>query len=131
MRPRSIILFERLFLASLAAGLVQAWLGWPHLIARAAREGHGPGAMLALLALTFFTLGALSLLVSRGRQPSAKWVLTILCAIGLPLVLASVAAGNVVGSPGLALVQACLQVGSLALLFTAEARAWLSADAGR
>jgi hypothetical protein len=48
-----------------------------------------------------------------------------LCAIGLPLVWASFVAGTIVGSPPLAVAQAALQAGSLLLLFTAEARAWL------
>ncbi|QAY75958.1 hypothetical protein [Sphingosinicella sp. BN140058] len=126
MRPRSILIFERLFLASLAIGLVQAWLGWDALVGRAAADGHGLGMVLTLLGLTFFTLAGLALLVSRGRQASAKWVLTLLCALGLPLVLASLRRGSIVGSHPLALVQAGLQVASLLPLFTGEARRWLA-----
>lgn len=123
--PRSILWFERVFLASLALGPVQAWLGWNELGARAAARGEGPAAVAVLLALTFFTLGALALLVSRGRIGWAKWLLVALCAIGLPLVWASFAGGTLVGSAPLAAAQAALQAGSLALLFTSEARAWL------
>ena len=128
MRPRSILLFERLFLGSLLIGLVQAWNGWSELVARAQAEGHDAAAMVTLLSLTFFTLAALALLVSRGRQSSAKWLLTILCAIGLPMVLASVAAGRIVGWAPLALIQAAMQVTSLAFLFTPSARAWLTSE---
>lgn len=126
MRPRSILLFERLFLFSLAIGVVQAFVGWDELARRAEAEGQGPGAMLALLGLTFGTLGGFTLLVSRGRIRSAKWVLTILCAIGVPLFLGSVMQGTIVGWELLAVVQAALQVASLGLLFTREARSWLS-----
>ncbi len=126
MAPRSILWFERIFLASLALGLLQAWLGRAELAARAAARGDGAASVPLLLALTFFTLGALALLVSRGRIGWAKWLLVALCAIGLPLVWASFAAGTIVGSVPLAALQAALQAGSLLLLFTGEARGWLA-----
>ncbi|HZF95787.1 MAG TPA: hypothetical protein VEZ20_13055 [Allosphingosinicella sp.] len=120
-RPAAILAFERLFLASVALGGVQAWIGWDEL-----RERAGAGEMLALLGLTFATLTGLVLLVSLGRSGSAKWVLLLLCAMGLPMMLGSYLNGNIVGSLALALLQAVLQVGSLALLFTPAARKWLA-----
>jgi hypothetical protein len=128
VRPRGVIAFERLFFLSLLIGLGQAVLGWEELGARAAARGDAAGGVAVLLGLTFFTLGALALLVSRGRVGWAKWLLVVLCAIGLPLVWASFAAGTIVGSPPLAVAQAGLQAGSLLLLFTGEARAWLRAS---
>lgn len=120
MRPRAIVLFERLFLASLALALPQAALGRQEL---ERRGGASQIAAVALLSLA--TLAGLALLVSRGRSASAKWVLTALLATGLPLVLASLASGTIVGSPALALVQAGLQTSAVGLLFTEPARAWL------
>jgi hypothetical protein len=103
---------------------VQAWIGWDAL-----RERSGAGEMLALLGLTFATLTGLVLLVSLGRSKSAQWVLLLLCAMGLPMMIGSYLRGSIVGSLPLALLQAALQVGSLALLFTARARKWLAGDA--
>jgi hypothetical protein len=100
---------------------VQAWIGWDELRART-----GAGEMLALLGLTFATLTGLALLVSLGRSRSAQWVLLLLCAMGLPMMLGSYMRGSIVGSLPLALLQAALQVGSLALLFTGSARKWLA-----
>lgn len=120
MRPASIVLFERLFLASLALALVQAAAGWDELM----RRGSA-GESLAVVALTVATLGGLALLVSRGRSASAKWVLVLLLAIGLPLFLISLARGTIVGSPALALAQAALQAVSVAMLFDAAAREWV------
>lgn len=125
MAPPSVNWFERIFLASLALGLVQAWLGWDVLVRRAAAEGHGLGSVGLLLGLTLFTMGSLTLLVSRGRIGWARLLLVVLCAVGLPLVWGSFVAGRIAGSPTLAAAQAAMQVGSLALLFTREARAWL------
>ena len=126
VRPRSVILFERLFLFSILIGFVQAAAGWDQLVERAPAEGEGGGAVLLLLGLTFFTMGALALLVSRGRMASAKWALVILCAIGLPLFFVSLAGGRLVGWVPLALVQAALQVVSLGFLFAGDARRWLA-----
>jgi hypothetical protein len=103
--------------------VLQAALAWDALAARAA-----PAEMMALLALTFATLAGLVLLVSRGRSRSAKWVLVILCAIGLPLLLLSLERGTLIGSTPVALVQAGLQVGSLGLLFAPDARKWLAGE---
>jgi hypothetical protein len=80
--------------------------------------------MLALLVLTFGTLGTLALLVSRGRSRSAKWVLVLLWVIGLPMFLSSWNAGTVIGWRPMAMLQAALQVAALALLFTRSARDW-------
>ncbi|MDQ4087622.1 MAG: hypothetical protein M3177_06405 [Pseudomonadota bacterium] len=121
MTPTSIRLFERLFLGSLVLGVAQAALGWPAL-----KERGSPAEILALLGLSLFILGALTLLVSRGRSRPAKWLLTLLLLIGLPSVLVSFLRGTLIGSPLLALVQAALQAGAVALLFTGSARAWLA-----
>jgi hypothetical protein len=117
------VLFERLFLFSLLLGIAQACLGWEMLAARGR-----PSEMLALVALSIFTLGALALLVSRGRSRSAKWVLSLLLAMGLPLFLISLARGTLIGLTALAVVQAALQAAAVALLFTGSAREWLSGD---
>ena len=127
VRPRSILLFERLFLSTLAIAIVQAAAGWDELVRRAEAEGRGPLGVAAVIGLTLFTMGALVLLVSRGRLRWAKWLLVVLCAIGVPFFLAGLAAGKVAGWEPLALVQAALQVASLGFLFTREARDWLKA----
>jgi hypothetical protein len=123
VRPASIVGFERLFLLSLSLGVVQALLGWDQLAARGT-----PAEVIAIAALSIFTLGALALLVSRGRSRSAKWVLALLLAIGLPLFLLSLERGTLVGLTALALVQAALQAAAVALLFTPAARSWLRGE---
>jgi hypothetical protein len=122
VRPRSIIYFERLFLASLGIAPVQIYLAWDEL---AAREHLRDRLFLVLLVVA--TLAGLVLLVSRGRIAWAKWLLAILWLIGLPLFLLDLNRGSILGWTLLAAVQALLQSGSLALLFTDEARAWMKA----
>jgi hypothetical protein len=123
VRPASIVRFERLFLLSLLLSPVQAAVGWNTLAARGT-----PSEMIALVALSVFTLGALALLVSRGRSRPAKWVLTLLLGIGLPLFLLSLDRGTLVGITALALVQAALQTAAVALLFTRSASQWLRGE---
>jgi hypothetical protein len=119
-RPASILLFERLFLFTILIGVVQAILGWEEL----SRRGS-TGEVLTLLALSLGTLGAVALLVSRGRSRSAKWLLVLLLLIGLPLFLTSLSRGTLVGWAPLSLVQAAFQAVSIAFLFTSSARQWL------
>jgi hypothetical protein len=125
VRPRSIIYFERLFLASLAIAPVQILLAWDEL---AARDHLRDRLLLVILAVT--TLGGLVLLVSRGRIAWAKWLLAILWVIGLPVFLVDLNRGSILGWTLLAALQALLQSGSLALLFTREARAWMNGEEG-
>ena len=100
--------------------MVQAFAGWEEL----ARRGSA-AAMLTMLGLSLGTLGALAMLVSRGRSGSARWLLLILLLVGVPLFLRSLDRGTVVGWRALALLQAALQVASIGLLFTPSARLWL------
>jgi len=100
---------------------VQAAVGWEEL----ARRGS-TGSMLALVALSLGTLAGVALLVSRGRSRGAKWLLLLLLLLGLPMFFISMGRGTIVGWGMLALFQAALQVGSIALLFTRSAREWLT-----
>ena len=120
MRPPAVAWFERLFLFSLLLAPLQAAIGWGKLSER----GSQP-EMLAILGLTLATLGGLALLVSRGRSGSSRWVLTLLVLIGLPLFVLSALRGTLVGSLALALIQAALQAGGIALIFTPHSREWL------
>lgn len=120
-RPRSIILFERLFLLGIGIGVAQAALGWSEL----ARRGSET-SMLTMVGLSLFIIAALVLLVSRGRSRSAKWVLIITLLLGLPLYVASLLQGTIIGWLWLSVIQAAAQVAGIRMLFTASAKSWLA-----
>jgi hypothetical protein len=123
MRPPAIIWFERLFLFSLALGVVQAWVGHEQAAARGSLAGQPLAVVLSLL-----VLGGTALLVSRGRIWWARWLLTLLYLAGLPLFLIELDTGRVIGWAALSVLQAALQAAATALLFTRDARRWVAEE---
>ena len=123
MRPAAIIWFERLFVFSLALGVVQAWVGHE----QAAARGSLAGEPLAVL-LSLFVLGGTALLVSRGRIRWARLLLALLYLAGLPLFLIELDTGRIIGWAALSVVQAALQAAGIALLFTRAAKEWLTEE---
>ena len=123
MRPRTVIWFERLLLASLLGPLLHAAASWEGI-----RTGVVPMRVVVVtLLLSVVIPFLLTLRISRSRSSIAKWTLVVLFAIGMPgwlLSLVSNAAPGLLFAIGLA--TAALQAAAIALLFTASARAWLS-----
>lgn len=135
MRPRSIVLFERLYLAAFALGLAvtaESWTTRQRLLASA--EG---GEALAWLAPAASAVGvgiALLLWWFTARRPSivAKWVIVVLAGYGL--ILAAVLLFGLLSGRGepasvvLALLQNGLYVGAATQLFRPDARAWFGEE---
>lgn len=133
MRPQSIVLFDRLFLASLVLALINAVLAYPTLVEEVeadpalAQIGGGPIVIGVVLASLLIPL-VLWYFISRRASNIAKWLLVALVAIGLFF-------GNFSFSDGLTLpavlglVVTLLQVVAIVMLFRADARAWLEGDA--
>jgi hypothetical protein len=82
--------------------------------------------MLTMVGLSLFIIAALVLLVSRGRSRSAKWVLIITLLLGLPLYVASLVRGTIIGWLWLSVIQAAAQIAGIGTLFTASAKSWLA-----
>jgi hypothetical protein len=123
MRPKSIVYFEALYLASLAIGLVQSYLGWDELAGIAS-----PAFILSVQLFTFGLIIALTLFVSRRRIKVALWILLALFVVGLPLFLQQVASGSLAGSGWIAGLQFAMQLVAMGLAFTPSARSWLNHD---
>lgn len=121
MRPREIVLFERIMFGTLLIGVIKSYLSWDHLvaIAPAAVVIGGQALIIALMA-------GLTLLVSRRRSNIAKWVLVALFALGLPAVAKLTSDGVLEGSNVLTALQIVGQVVAYGLLFTTASRGWLS-----
>jgi hypothetical protein len=128
MRPKSVKLFEVLFLVSLGIGLVISSLGWENLTQKA-----GAGSVLSVLAGTFLITVVLVLLISRKGSNVARWVLVVMFALGaIPYIpsLAGIFAQNPIIAL-LAAVQITLQVIALCLVFRSDTKPWfIKAEAG-
>ncbi len=133
MRPSSILWFERLFLFSLALGLLNGFLGYESTMAQVegdpgmAALGLGTGFLLATAVIGFAVPLLLWYFIARRGSDIAKWILVILTAVGLFMLPGTTAAqGGAVAA--LTIFISALQVAAITFLFRKEARAWLADD---
>lgn len=126
-RPTSILWFERLALLSIALGMVSGYLQWDETFAITARDGFGPGIVIALMVFGYGLVLLLLWLVVRRASNVAKWIYVVLSALGF-LGLIDIANFRAQGDLlfGVLLVQYLLSAINLWLLFRADARNWLA-----
>ena len=134
MRPTSIVLFERLFLLSLAIALVNGFLQYDALVAQVGNDpalaqlGWGSGAILVVMAISLLIPLLLWYFIARRASNIAKWILVVMTLLGLLFVnLDPGQLGSLAGIASLAVT--ILQLVAIVLLFRADARAWLNDDA--
>ena len=132
MRPQSIELFEKVFLGSIALGLVNTALSWGALTASLQGAGNpaatmGPSLMIFSIALSLVISLLLWFFIARRASNVAKWIYVVITAIGVFGVLSSLA--NPLMPKGLTMiggfVATGLQVFAAWLLFKPDAVAWL------
>ncbi len=127
MRPKSILIFERIFFVSLALGVVNSALNWnsslQQLAADPATANFGSGFMILTLLFTWGISLLFWYFIARKASNVAKWIYTIFFAIGLlmmpftimqfpPLVMV------------LTLIITALSCYALYLLFRPDAKEW-------
>ena len=81
MRPASIVLFERIYLLSIAVAAVGIVLGWNELIEMAPAEasaGERQGVTIAAVAITLLIALALLYGIARRASTAAKWLFVAL-----------------------------------------------------
>ncbi len=121
MRPQSIKMFDMLFLASLAIGLVNAFVSYETTMAELAATGFGMGFFLSIMAFSYGVVLLLWFFISRQASNIARWILVVLTGIGIvfmpfglfempPLEMA------------LAVIVTALQIGSIYFLFQPDAK---------
>ena len=132
MRPQSIELFEKVYLGSIALGLVNTAFSWGALTASLKTVGDGamtmgPGVMVGSIALSLVISLLLWFFIARRASNVAKWIYVVITAIGVFGVLSSLA--NPLTPKGLTMiggfVATALQVFAAWLLFKPDAAAWL------
>ncbi len=131
MRPQSIIMFERLFLASLALGAVNFVLSYEQAAAVLANDtgarqfGLGSGFLIGMTVVSFAVYLLLWFLVARKASHAAKWTRVVLVTIGVLFAPAALT-GPWDRTLVLSLLVHGLEVAALVQLFRPDAKAWLA-----
>jgi Na+/proline symporter len=123
MRPSSIIWFERLFLASIAVGVLNSALIFPSL---AASQPVSPAFLIGTIVVGVAINLALWWFAARRGSNAARIILTILFALGLASVLFTLTMGTYPpGTAGLLSgINWVLQVAAVVFLYRPDANAW-------
>ena len=130
MRPKSIVMFERLFLGSLVLGALNVLLSYQDAAAQVANDrgaqqlGLGSGFFIGVTAGSFAVYLLLWFLIARQASSVAKWVLTVCVALGVLFALPALT-GSWNVTLALSLVIHALEILALVYLFRPDATAWL------
>jgi hypothetical protein len=135
MRPASIVMFERLFLASLILSVVSFFINYESMLRDletqpgVAELGLGSGFAIGSMAVGLAIFLLLWFLIARKASSVAKWILVALLAlsaISLPAMLTGPWDFGVV----LGLAVYALEIAAAVYLFRADAVAWFRGEAG-
>ena len=132
MRPKSIVLFERIVLLSLLLGIVNSLLISDRLTADAAAQGMSGNSVFVIQAITIVIYLLLIYFISRKASPVAKWIYVVLGVLGIVIAVAGVSQTLAFGIPTLiiTIVQYGLLIASIWLLFRPDANAWFADGRG-
>lgn len=137
MRPASIVMFERLFLAAVVLSVINFFVGYDAMIDQIEREpamrqlGLGgeflTGSMIVGVAIYLL----LWFFIARKASTVAKWILVVFTGLGVLSFLAGLASGQATFDVNLllGLLYYALNVGALVFLFRGDAEAWFKGEA--
>lgn len=136
MRPASIVIFERLFLASLALSVVNFIIGYDAAANELAREpalaqiGLGTEILIGMMVVTTAIYLLLWFLIARKASNVAKWFLVVFTALGAATFLSSLAALGLRTDLNvlLSLAYYALAVAAVVFLFKPDAVGWLRGE---
>lgn len=137
MRPQSIVMFERLFLASLALSLLGFIMDYGAMAdmmqndPAAQQLGLGNGFMISIAVVGYALYLLLWYLIARRASNVAKWVLVVFVALGVITLLGSLSSAWTL-SKIIGLAVYALEIAAVVHLFRPDAKAWLGGkgDAG-
>ena len=137
MRPPSIVIFERLFLASLVLSVIGFIVSYGAMTEDVEREpalqqlGVGGGFVIGTFMVSVAIYLLLWFFIARKASNIAKWILVVLTGIGVVLSLISFARGRAIDLRAmLDIAYYALAVGAVAFLFRSDAVAWLKGERG-
>ena len=133
MRPQSIVMFERLFLASLVLGVVGVLLSYGQMAEFASgdpgmrRLGLGSGFLVGVLGVSYAVYLLLWYLIARRASTVAKWILVVFTVLGVLSALPALG-GPWNATLVLSLAVYALEIVALVYLFRPDARAWFAGE---
>lgn len=83
MKPHSIGIFDKLYLGSLAIGLINVFVGWDTRMAELEATGYGITFMLITIAMGYGIGLLLWYFISNRASNIARWIFIALTALGL------------------------------------------------
>lgn len=135
MRPSSIVRFDRLYLASIAVGLIGNILEWPLTMARLSEnpDTAALGSTAAVAAGGMIAVGVVIALllwffIARRASTVAKWILVVFTVFAVGSLLLGFSSGAVILDAGgiVRIVAVALQTVAVAFLFRPDAAAWFA-----
>ena len=139
-RPRSILMFERLFLASILLGFVIVPSGWETARAELRAAPELPGAvelasmgmpfMIGIFVVTTIINVLLWYFIARRASVVAKWILIAFNVLAIVALVTQAALGLVPGDLVVAidLLVLALNVAAIWYLFRPDARLWFAGE---
>jgi hypothetical protein len=133
MRPQSIVMFERLFLAALALSVVGFAISYQTMVDVLASDpavqqlGIGGEIIIGAAALGYALYLGLWYLIAHKAANWAKWVLVVFVALGLTS-LRTALSGPWGLTTALNVAVYALEIAAVVYLFRADAKAWLSGE---
>ena len=138
LRPASIVTFERCYLGAWAIGLINTIVNWQTTMA--AMSANPNAAALGPSFATTMMIGGLVIgaaitvllwyFVAKRGSLVAKWVVTILIALGVIFFVFGAAMGRMQMGPVaiVGIMQVVLQVVAVVMLFRPDTKAWFGED---
>lgn len=121
--PKSIKLFEQLYLGSLALGVIQGAL----MLSEMGLSSGAAYGVAGFQVLILIIVGALVLLTSRKKSVICKWINTAFFVLGLVAFIPNLAMFIEQGVMGvIGSVQVLMQAYAIYLLFNADSKAWFA-----
>ena len=134
MRPKSIVLFERLVLLGIVLGIISAFLIREQVAAMVAAAGQGMGTSTVYV-IQAIVIGLYLLLIwfiSRHGSPVAKWIYVVLAGLSLVAGLTGIRQTLEFGVvPAIiSVAQYVITAVTIWLLFRPDSKAWFSEGRG-
>jgi len=133
MRPQSVVMFERLFLLSLALSAISFAMGYGEFSQQVLRDpamrqlGLGASFVIGLALAGYALYLLLWYLIARKAANWAKWLLVVFLAFSLVSLPGAIRGPWTLASAAAIAVYA-LQVAAVLFLFKRDAKAWLNGD---